>query len=798
MLLPKVITISFLVISIGSALTLAACGGSTEGESAQQAPTPTLGNIPATATPDDPSVSSSPENGSDEVVTSEIVPFTPAEEDRVNRWRGQNWKTDFTQRIVSFEDVFSGGVPRDGIPPIDNPAFDRVSVAPDYLIPNEPVIAVEADGDASAYPLSILVWHEIVNDTLGQQKISVTYCPLCNSAIVFDRMLNGLEHTFGVSGNLLNSDLIMYDRQTESWWQQFTGQAIVGEYVASNTTLDVIPSTIISWSAFKERYPDGRVLRRPGPPLQRPYDRPPYAEYDLSAGRPFLFGGDLDDRLRPTERVLAIQIKEDTVAYSWPFLVENPVTHGTLGDKEFVIFFDDGTLSSFRDSRNEAYSSGSAAAFDRTVDGRQLTFTLTSRGIEDEETSSLWSPAGLAVEGALAGQTLQPIPHGNHFWFSWDAFFPEAPLIDLQEDTDSAANFTEEEQSRVVRWRGQRWNTDFTKRTVSLESVFFGSVPRDGIPSIDKPNFSSADNTPNYLEDEEPVVVFESNGEARAYPLSILIRHEIVNDDVGGSRISVTYCPLCNSAIVFDRVVDERELTFGVAGGLRNNDLIMYDRETQSWWQQITGEAIVGDYAGYNTVLTPLPSTILSLKDFRRRYPNGDILQRDRDDDRFYLSAPYAGYDNLTEGTPLILDNGEQSPVRALERVLAIQIEGNTVAYAWPYLKENIVTHGKAGDSEFVVFFDDATLSAYRDYRASGKPSGSAAAYYTTVDGQRLTFSTTSRGIEDNETGSLWSTAGLAIEGELSGKVLAPVPQGSHFWFAWAVFFPDIMLTTEA
>ena len=145
------------------------------------------------------------------------------------RFRTAGWRTDFSRHTVPYSEIMSGGVPRDGIPPLDNPSFVTQDEADDYVEDQEPVVVFEANGEAKAYPLQILTWHEIVNDEVGGLPVSVTYCPLCNSAVAFDRRLDGVVYDFGTSGNLRNSDLVMWDRQTESWWQQLTGEAIVGE-----------------------------------------------------------------------------------------------------------------------------------------------------------------------------------------------------------------------------------------------------------------------------------------------------------------------------------------------------------------------------------------------------------------------------------------------------------------------------------------------------------------------------------------------------------------------------------------
>ena len=183
------------------------------------------------------------------------------------------WKTDFERHSVPLAEIFSGGPGRDEIPPIDAPMFLSVAENPRILDKEEPVIVLEIDGEARAYPLRILIWHEIVNDELAEVPVVVTYCPLCNTAITFDRRVNDAVLDFGTTGNLRHSDLVMWDRQTESWWQQITGEAIVSELTGA--TLEFIPSSIVSWREFSKAYPDATVLARETGHLKN-YDSPPY------------------------------------------------------------------------------------------------------------------------------------------------------------------------------------------------------------------------------------------------------------------------------------------------------------------------------------------------------------------------------------------------------------------------------------------------------------------------------------------------------------------------------------------
>ncbi len=190
---------------------------------------------------------------------------TPTPEPQTFQFTTAGWKTDFENRSVPLSEIFSGGPGRDEIAPIDAPKFLSVSENPRALEKEEPVIVLEIDGEAKAYPLSILIWHEIVNDELAGVPVVVTYCPLCNTAIAFDRRVNDEVLDFGTTGNLRNSDLVMWDRQTESWWQQITGEAIVGDLTGA--ALKFIPTSIVSWVEFSRAYPDATAaIARNGPP----------------------------------------------------------------------------------------------------------------------------------------------------------------------------------------------------------------------------------------------------------------------------------------------------------------------------------------------------------------------------------------------------------------------------------------------------------------------------------------------------------------------------------------------------
>lgn len=224
-------------------------------------------------------------------------------------WRSEWPRTDFTKHSVRLSEIKSGGPPKDGIPSIDQPRFEpmtrgRVSGWLTNIAAEEPVISLSIDGDVRAYPLRILLWHEIVNDRVGETTVAVTYCPLCNASLVFDRTVDGQILSFGTTGKLRNSDLVMYDRQTESWWQQFSGEAIVGSM--TGRTLRLIPSRLESFTRFRERAPNGKVLV-PNNPNARRYGANPYVGYDAIGARPFLFDGALPAGIEPMERVVAVE-----------------------------------------------------------------------------------------------------------------------------------------------------------------------------------------------------------------------------------------------------------------------------------------------------------------------------------------------------------------------------------------------------------------------------------------------------------------------------------------------------------
>ncbi|MCB0196330.1 MAG: DUF3179 domain-containing protein [Anaerolineae bacterium] len=338
--------------------------------------------------------------------------------------------TNFCLHNIDYREVLSGGPPPDGIPPIDNPTFEPLADGDAWLSDNHPVIALVVGDEARAYPLGILTRHEIANDTIAGMPVAVTFCPLCNAGIVFNREVEGEVLRFGVSGNLRNSDLIMWDNKTLSWWQQFTGEAIVGEM--TGTRLEIIPAQMVAWKDFKAAHPEGVVLSSEG----RNVDVNPYTGYDSST-QPFLFRDTSgqpaapDPRLPALERVLGYASNETAVAYPLSAIAEIGVIADTIDGQEVVIFYEPGAASALDGSViSESREVGAAGMFIPLVAGEMLTFSYDNGRITDNETGSEWDIFGTAVDGELEGSQLEPVVSHTHFWFAWAAFQPDTRVYE--------------------------------------------------------------------------------------------------------------------------------------------------------------------------------------------------------------------------------------------------------------------------------------------------------------------------------------------------------------------------------
>ena len=314
-----------------------------------------------------------------------VVLFASSSTANPSVWRYEWPTTDFDKTSVDFRDIISGGPPKDGIPPIDDPKFKPIAEI-DNLADTEPVIGLIVNGEKKAYPLQVLMWHEIVNDEIGGVPVAITFCPLCNTTIVFDRRLDGRVLDFGTTGKLRFSDLVMYDRQTETWWQQFLGEAIVGELLGSR--LDIIPARVESFANFKERAPDGLVLV-PARARSRAYGRNPYTGYD-SSSRPFLYRGEMPTEVAPLSRVVVVEVNGTREAWSLDLLKE----------KRQVEIGEDVVIN---------WEPGQNSALDNAV---------ISRGVDIGNVTVIRETA----DGP------QDVPYSVDFAFAFTAFFPDSTI----------------------------------------------------------------------------------------------------------------------------------------------------------------------------------------------------------------------------------------------------------------------------------------------------------------------------------------------------------------------------------
>ena len=381
--------------------------------------------------------------------------------------------------VIPIEEILPGGPPPQGIPALGfrgltgvapaspAPAYVAQEQAADWLGPTEPVILVRLGGEARIYPLQILTWHEIVNDTLGGVPVAVTFCPLCNSALAFDRRIplsdedvqalrqadgslellapmpaelaeefrqrRGVEPpgqvvdvTFGVSGLLYFSNLLMFDETTRTLWSQLTGEGAVGPLAGHQ--LVRYAAQMIGFEDARAAEPDAQVLGR-DTGFGRSYGRNPYVGYDDIGSPAFLFDGPEDGRLPPKARVATIDASATPVAYPFDRLAEERVVHDALDGEPIVLFWTPGAASALDTSSiREGRDVGASGVFRPVVDGRELRFEADGDRFVDDATGSLWDVTGTAIEGPLVGTRLEPIPHDVTLWFAWAAFRPDTEI----------------------------------------------------------------------------------------------------------------------------------------------------------------------------------------------------------------------------------------------------------------------------------------------------------------------------------------------------------------------------------
>jgi hypothetical protein len=317
--------------------------------------------------------------------------------------------------IVPLDQIVSGGPPPDGIPSIDNPKFISVQEASKFLEDSELVLGLNINGDIRAYPLQILVWHEIVNDEIGSIPVAVTYCPLCFTNQVFNRTIDDGQEVveFGTSGKLYNSNLVMYDRTSKSLWSQAMAEGIVGKY--AGTKLERVPFDVAYWKEWKQLYPDSKILSR-DTGSNRPYGVDPYGDYYTNSDVLFPVSNK-DNRLGLKEIVVGFENKGQYKAYKLQEIENKKVINDQVNGKPVALF----SLHPFM-----------VRAYDRIVEDGELTlqfeYDADNNRIIDEQTGSEWNFEGMAINGQMKGKQLTRLPYDEGFWFEWIAFHPKAEL----------------------------------------------------------------------------------------------------------------------------------------------------------------------------------------------------------------------------------------------------------------------------------------------------------------------------------------------------------------------------------
>lgn len=316
--------------------------------------------------------------------------------------------TNGQKHIIPLEKIRSGGPPKDGIPSIDTPEFTEASQEY-HVSDSDTVLGLEINGDVRAYPLSILVWHEIVNDNVGGVPVAVTYCPLCFTNQVFERVIDGQEVEFGTSGKLYNSNLVMYDRLTNSYWSQALGKAIIGELAGYE--LSTIPFDVIKWGDWKSLHPDSVVLTTNTGHI-RAYGVDPYGNY-YTETRILFPVENTDNRMHPKEIILGFNDGDVYKAYKQQDVESAVIINDQINNNPIFLI---------------SLYPGNARAFESNVDEKVLEFFFKDGSIIDKETNSEWNYDGVAISGALVGTELNRIPFSPGFWFAWIAFHPDTDV----------------------------------------------------------------------------------------------------------------------------------------------------------------------------------------------------------------------------------------------------------------------------------------------------------------------------------------------------------------------------------
>lgn len=306
---------------------------------------------------------------------------------------------------INLNDIVLGCPGKDCIKSIDNPKFESVSSASTYLKDNDRILALKYEGIVKGYPSKILDRHEIVNDFFGEKPVLVSYCPLCGTGIAFKRQVNGETVEFGVSGRLYNSNLIMYDRKTSSFWQQITGKAIVGELTGKK--LEQIPMDTMQWKDFKKRFPEANVLKGVYPTTI--YESYPYGDYEES-NEVFFPVKNKNNKYKAKEWVYGLEINGKTKVWPEKEVNKANIINDELAGKKILIVKNPET--------------NTIKFFERTINNKTLEFTIVNGKLKTKDESSEWGFEGNALSGKLKGKKLKQIPVIRSFWFSWVALHP--------------------------------------------------------------------------------------------------------------------------------------------------------------------------------------------------------------------------------------------------------------------------------------------------------------------------------------------------------------------------------------
>lgn len=343
------------------------------------------------------------------------------------------FKTDLSKKSIDLSEV-TVVVKKGAFPVLKNPDFIDKAQAETVFFPKEPVLVVHHNSEARAYPFNMLTVHEIANDRIGDTPLLITYCPLCNSGMVFNRRVKVGDESvvldFQVSGMLRNSDMIMYDEQTESWWQQLTGEAIAGNF--TGFSLEIFPSMVLSVEDFFSRFPNGKILSQ-NTGIRSRYGYNPYVGYDKADGSPypgFINPQKLSNRLPNMERVVNLSVNGKHKIYSFSSLAFRNVYHDEFQGKKVVVFYKKGTVSVLDKGKiSESKDVGTAVIFSPIVEGKFLKFTEKKGFFYDKETKSKWDISGRCLEGKYAGSQLEVVPHGHHLAFAWLSFHPNSEIF---------------------------------------------------------------------------------------------------------------------------------------------------------------------------------------------------------------------------------------------------------------------------------------------------------------------------------------------------------------------------------